>query len=217
MPVTDIALIDNDVAIKVCAYRCHNEAIALTTFADGPPAILAVATYSIRSRLERRHSLQDPAGALAAFDELVSQLSIIDPSESEVALAAEFEEHAKRLGFDLDVGESLLLAILLERNCCCLVTGDKRAIAAMAAFEAAHIGQRVMCLEMLMACLVGRYPFDEIRTRICSEPNADRTMTICFGCRTQEVTLENVLDGLFSYYSSIVETAENVLLEFGAI
>lgn len=215
--MTDIALLDNDVVLKSCTYQCQDEVANIASRSDGPAAVLTVATYAIRSRLERSTSINDKAAALAAFDSMLQKITKIEATEAEVAIAGELEEQASASGLELDVGESLLLAILLERNCSYLLTGDKRAITAIAKLKPNETGRRILCLEMLIAALLHHIPHAELRARVCAEPTADKAITNCFGCSAAEVTEHDILAGLGSYYSLLAKTAGAVMADLQSL
>jgi hypothetical protein len=144
-------LLDNDVVMKVATYTLGDETIAVTTIDDVPPAMLGVGRFVIRNRLSRPSSTAEPVRALAAFERMLAGLSLVEPDDDELAAAADLEAEAIRRDLELDGGESQLLAILVNRRCSLLVTGDKRAIAAMASMAVARAGGRVACLEQLMS------------------------------------------------------------------
>ena len=110
-------LIDNDVLLKISCYTLVDEAVAATTVANVPPAMLGVGRFVVRSRLTRARNLTNAARASAAFERLLKAVSIVEPNEAEVTLAADLEAEANRRELDLDSGESQLLAILILRAC----------------------------------------------------------------------------------------------------
>jgi hypothetical protein len=67
----------------------------------------------------------------------LGNLQVIEPTESEIELAADLEKTARQLGGAFDVGEAQLFAVLLTRGSPALVTGDKRAISAASALRRA--------------------------------------------------------------------------------
>lgn len=211
MPVTNLALLDNDVVLKACTYKCQHEVTSLATLDGNPPLLLTVASYAIRSRLQRSKSINDKSGALAAFEEMQVHLTQVDPTDAELMIAAELEEIASSQGLELDVGESQLVAILLERQLSLILTGDKRAIAAIAKLKAGEVGQRVVCLEQLVISLLAVIPHDELRKRICAEPTADKAITNCFGCGVPHLTHHDIVAGLSSYHSHLTKLAGAVL------
>lgn len=209
--MTDLALLDNDIVLKACAYRCHEVLLQAATMADGPPSMLTVAGYAIRSRLERSRAFVDRGAAITAFDQLLCHLTLIDPNEDEVAVAADLEALASERGLQLDVGESQLLAILLGRGLSLLFTGDKRAIEAIGCLAPDEVGPRIVCLERFMACVLETIPCADLRIHVCSEPQVDKAMTICFACGSEHTEPENVAAGLESYAGSLARTSAGVM------
>ena len=204
-------LLDNDVVLKVACYALVEETVAAATIDDIPPAMLGVGRFVVRGRLARAPKIADRARATAAFERMLAAMSLVEPDDAEMAAAADLEAEANRLDLELDGGESQLLAILANRACKLLITGDKRAIAAMATVGVA--GGRVACLEQLMAHIVTGTGAAVARARVCAEAQVDRAITACFGCSTAAPPRdEDMLDGLASYSAHLDRTAPGVLL-----
>lgn len=213
-------LVDNDVALKVVCYSLVDQTLAGTSFDNVPPAILGVGKFVIRSRLDRSSSIVDVDRAKAAFERLMETFSLIEPDETELAIAADLESEANRQGLELDGGESQLLAILTNRACRLLITGDKRAIRAIAVVGKAEAGKRIGCLEQLMAHLVQMAGIGAIRPRVCAEPGIDRAINICFGCTQTTTGQDEVMAALASYIRHLEKEAPGVLIlgyNFGAL
>jgi hypothetical protein len=205
-------LLDNDVALKVACYSLVDEMIAVTTFDETPSAILGVGRFVIRGRLDRAANIADVPRAKAAFEQLLKAVTLLEPDDEELAMAADLEAEANRRALELDGGESQLLAILARRACRLLITGDKRAIAAMALVAPLLAANRIGCLEQLMAQLVVAAGADVVRPLVCGEPRVDRAITSCFGCSGGQVDREDILAGLLSYISHLDRSAPGVLL-----
>lgn len=206
-------LLDNDVVLKVACYALADETLAATTIDDVLPAMLGVGRFFVRNRLARASNIVDPARAAAAFERMLAAMTLAEPDDAEMAVAADLEAEAIRRDLELDGGESQLLAILANRACSLLVTGDKRAIAAMAVVAAAEAAGRVACLEQLMAHVVGVVGSVAVRAAVCSEPGVDRAITGCFGCSmATEPGDPGVLAGLASYVRHLDKAAPGTLL-----
>lgn len=206
-------LLDNDVVLKVACYALADETVAATTIDDIPPAMLGVGRFVVRGRLARAPNIADRARATAAFELMLSGMSLIEPDDAEMAAAADLEAEANRRDLELDGGESQLLAMLANRACKLLITGDKRAIAAMAIVAFGIAGSRIACLEQLMAHIVTGIGAAATRSRVCAEAQVDRAITACFGCSTAAALRdEDVLEGLASYAAHIDRSAPGVLL-----
>lgn len=206
-------LLDNDVVFKVACYALDGETIAAATIDDIPPAMLGVGRFVVRGRLARAPNIADRARATAAFERMLAAMSLVEPDDAEMAAAADLEAEANRRDLELDGGESQLLAMLANRACKLLITGDKRAIAAMAIVAAAQAGSHVACLEQLIAHVVSAKGTAAVRPRICAEPNVDRAVTGCFACSSPAAPDDaDVAGGLASYIGHLDRSAPGVLV-----
>lgn len=205
-------LLDNDVALKVACYFLVIETVTVTTFDATPPAMLGVARFVIQGKPDRASNIADVPRAKAAFKQLLGAATLLEPDDEELAMAADLEEEASRHNLELDGGESQLLAILVRRGCRLLITGDKRAIAAMAVVAPALAAGRIGCLEQLMAHLVNVLGVDVVRPLVCGEPLVDRAITACFACASGSVAREEALAGLASYIGHLDRSAPNILM-----
>jgi hypothetical protein len=143
-------------------------------------------------------------------------MRVVEPDDTEIGLAAELEFTAQRMGVSLDSGESLLCAIVVRRSLDFLVTGDKRAIRALAQILAERsmidkLAGRVVCLEQLMIKVLASGVFSEVRNAICKNAKIDRALAICFSCSREDVTLDQVGDGLQSYVADLRRDASSIM------
>ncbi|SKA31726.1 hypothetical protein [Consotaella salsifontis] len=215
--MTERTLIDNDVALKAACYTLVEETVEVLTIDDVAPAMLGVGRFVIAKRIERAKYIMDRNRASAAFSRLLARVLMIEPDDTELSIAADLEAEANRRGLELDGGESQLLAVLANRSCSFLVTGDKRAIVAMSRVAAKEADSRIMCFEQLVACIVSAAGHDNVRVRVCGEPLADRAVTSCFGCSLSEAPdPQYVLDGLASYSRHLNGEAPGVLSREGS-
>lgn len=210
--MADGVLLDNDVVLKACAYRCHSETLAAMTLDGEPPAMLGIARFTLRTRLGGQNSLTDPKGATQAFEMMLAELRLLEPTKDEIALAAELEEQASVKALDFDTGESQLVAILLLRSLPLLVTGDKRAIVAISGISLGGAEGRIACQEQLIARLLRDIPHTTLRDRVCAEPRADKALTACFACSAPSVSVDDVLAGLDSYTGHLREATGPMLI-----
>jgi hypothetical protein len=207
----DRVLVDNDILLKIAAWQLDAPLLAISTTAAGSPAMLSIARYVVRRKLSRQ-ALHDASGAEQAFDRLCEAMAAIEPELVEIEMAAALEETAGQAGLELDVGESQLVAILVARGAALLLTGDKRAIKAIATLEPQDFGTRVACLEQAIWLILAREDAGAIRRCICSEPTVDKAVTSCFAChRNDEVTAADIEAGLSSYIGDLTRLAGVVL------
>jgi len=204
-------LLDNDVALKISCYSLVEQTTSIVAFDEAPPAMLGVGRFVIRNRLERSSNVSDVTSAKDAFERLLQTTVLLEPNDEELAIAADLEEKATRQGLELDGGESQLVAILMKRACELLITGDKRAIAALEKVASDLVAGRVACLEQLIAQIVHLAGVAVVRPRICREPKVDRALTSCFGCSQVDASKDDVVAGLSSYIGHLGRSAPGVL------
>lgn len=210
-----VALIDNDVLYKTAMYG-----LALALLGTEPVGAkqfhtLGAARFMISKKLTRRPPTRGVKLALQEFEALLAKLSALEPTDEEIALAAELEYLASQQGYALDGGESLLCAILITRDCDYLFTGDKRAITAIGLLVPQQgckpLAGRVVCLEQLFKELLGHVDPAVVRLAVCAEPRVDTALTNCFACHSPTPAVEGFFEGLDSYVGSIDTAAPGVL------
>jgi hypothetical protein len=204
-------LIDNDVLLKVSAWRLDEALLTAMTSGACRPGMLGAARFVVRKRLARR-GLVNPDAAAAAFERLCAGMVLLEPEPAELAAAAALEEAALRAGLELDAGESQLTAMLIARNARLLLTGDKRAMTALAALQPAEIGRRVASLEQLVRLFAQLLGIDVLRAAVCGERQADTSMAVCFGCHRSDYPPSEIEVGLSSYDGDLARDAGAILV-----
>ncbi|RYC31258.1 hypothetical protein D3273_14160 [Lichenibacterium minor] len=207
------ALVDNDVVLKLCCYGYHEslgEAVG-----HAAVGMLSIARHVLRDAMRRSRSIAHRDKVVEALEGAFASSIMLVVDEAELALATEFAERAARVGVDLDTGEAQLLAILLSRAAPLLVTGDKRAVMAIAELGLTGAHGRVACLEQVLAALVDLHGTQAVRAAVCAEPAVDRAATTCFACSADTVSEEDVRAGLESYVGDLRRRGGPVLVGFG--
>jgi hypothetical protein len=206
------AVVDNDILLKVCLYQLDKEFLELLSQTTLVGAVLPVACYVVRSRLEHLGSAS-PTAVCGALERLLSGLVAAEPDTDELQLAAIFESDAQRQNLELDGGESQLLAMLITRGLRLLFTGDKRAVRAFERLADHPMPEGfVCCLEQVVSTLVRRFGVSSLRDRICNEPAVDKAISACFACRSSIEDLASVIEGLSSYIRDLRHSAHRVLV-----
>lgn len=205
-------LLDNDVVLKVACYSLPGEMVSATSFDGTRPAMLGVGKFVIWGRLARSSKIADAERAKAAFDYVLQEVALLEPDDEELSMAADLEAAANQSSLELDGGESQLLAILLNRGARLLITGDKRAIHAIGIISKTEVGERIACLEQLIAHFVRVAGLGAVHSRICAEPRVDRAISICFGCPDMATDQEGVLEALASYITHLSSEVPGVLV-----
>jgi hypothetical protein len=210
------ALVDNDILIKCACYSLLED-----LWSDGSSVddigILGAARYVVVNHLMERGKIIDRSSAAASFERFLESVSELEPTEIELALASSIEEEAILADVDLDGGESQLCAVAIIRGDFLVVTGDKRAIRAAERLlddvqDLAALSAKVVCFEQLIAGIVKRRGSTAARAKICAEPDADKTLAICFGCgHSRSTDSQSVSEGLVSYVHSLRAEAPTLL------
>ncbi|XXX76350.1 hypothetical protein WMF30_52750 [Sorangium sp. So ce134] len=214
--MSESTLLDNDVMIKVCCYALADEVCSLLAASGGTAAALEVTRFIVAKQINRKSRIKDKSSASAQFAQMCSHLTFIEPTEEEIALAAEIETQAQKQNLPLDRGESQILAVLLSSAAKLMLTGDKRAISAIEMLAREHervqaCQGRLACLEQLVVALLDRHGELYLRPRICREPSTDQSIAICFSCGASAAMVGNAREGLDSYIRAIRSQAPTVL------
>lgn len=210
------AAIDNDILFKGACYGLLNELIATSCPDTETFGTLGSARFVVAKKIEKNKLVRNRTAALDALSQFLNRSEALEPSGSEQSMAADLELAAQRLGINLDTGESQLCAMLVLRVLPLLLTGDKRAITAMERLVDADtrlvpLCGRVRCLEQLVYDALMKGDHSTLRTAICSEPEADKALAICFSCKSESVVLANIIEGLQSYVRALRAEAARIL------
>lgn len=215
------AYIDNDILHKFSAYGLLQDLLTIHPFGGCSFFMLGAARYIVRKKLQKKPPTRGIESTLAELDTSFSRIIVIEPAREEINLAAELEFAAQKLNVDLDPGESMLCAAFLIRGGDYIYTGDKRAVYALQALlETCSVStvlrNRVACLEQLLLALLDTQQKDLIRSAICAEPLVDKTLTVCFSCRSENANTASWKEGLLSYIKDLHKHAPMVLFPCGA-
>lgn len=165
---------------------------------------------SLRFVVGKRLNRMGLSAASEQLDQFLQAATEIDLSESELELAASIEEFSLNSGLELDAGESILISVGILRQLQRVVTGDKRAICSCKsiASEFPFIEQlkgHLFSLEQLLGKLVKIHGQNEIRSRVCSDPSADKAAKICFACNATKFSEGDAIKALSSYQLDLAQ------------
>lgn len=210
------SLMDNDVLHKATSYGLLQDIINDALARDEKYGVLGAAKHVVRKKLKKRPPSRGFDVALEDFNAIFSHLSELEPTSVEIALAACLEYEAQCLNLELDTGESMLCAVQLTRQLNHILTGDKRAIAAIEELISTkkisgEIASKLICLEQVFQWLLLSHGADYIRAAVCSERDVDRAISNCFSCSSPEISAESSAHGLKSYIISLRQTAPTAL------
>jgi hypothetical protein len=210
------AVVDNDILFKGACYGILSDLLAAHNDGVGAIGILGAARFVIPKKIKRAKLLGSIESAEKNLMTFLAQCKILEPTIDEQMLAAEFELAGQKLGVNLDIGESQLCAIVARRIIPLLLTGDKRAIIAIEELlsngaDLDSLCGRIKCLEQIWLSALEQTDFEKMRVAVCAEPEIDKTATICFACSSQQVSADDVVEGLHSYIKYLRLKAIRVL------
>lgn len=196
--------LDNDIVIKSCQFAITEDLLNVLR-PIGSPHILSVSAYVIPKRVATKKGLSNLQRITDDCAALLAELIKVEPTDEEINLAADFEDRARAMQLELDVGESQLLAILISRQSQLMVTGDKRAISAAEVFIEARpeCRHKIACFEQILLEILRYKDAGALRTNICAEAVADKAISICFSCQQACVRQDDVFEGLKSYIGAV--------------
>lgn len=207
MPEPD--LVDNDVVFKLSCYDLG--AVFQGTFEGREkPRRLGLAQFVLPKKIRKSSRVRDKDAAQRNLEVLLAWAEGIEPTDAELALAAEIEDIARTGNLTFDSGESQLLAVLLVRGPERLYTGDKRAIVALRTITVAlarevEVAGRVVCFEQVLMTLLELLGDKELAARVCREADVDKTAAICCGCASGGSDKSNIIEGFQSYIAHLRE------------
>lgn len=207
-------LVDNDILLKAACYGLFDELFSKNGKLFG---ILGAARYVVAKKIVKHPLKGDSELAVGRLDAFVDHSAVVEPTADEQILAADFELAAQLNGVALDAGESQLCAVLITRSLEQLWTGDKRAIQALEDLlqsdeRLSFLCGKVQCLEQLVLASLTEKNFTSIRVAICGEPKVDKTLSICFSCRSESASLEVIKECLDSYINDLRSHAPEILI-----
>jgi hypothetical protein len=188
--------LDNDALLKLVNYDLLETALTMFSILPEDIHVLATAKYALLPAKDRLRycSNQESANRLEAFLSKATKLTVegVD-SEMLDALVAQP---------GIDPGEALMLAIAASNPESHVITGDKRALAALHAGKHlvhvhAALAGRVLSLELLFLFLV-EGDFARVQTCVRNQPGVDRALTNVFGV-SAPASPESVRGALNSY------------------
>jgi hypothetical protein len=125
------AMVDNDIIFKGTCYGLLDEFLSPVCATRDLVGVLGAAQFVVSKKITKKNPKKGIAVALRHLKDFLERVTVVEPTEDEQKMAAEFELAAQRAGLVLDVGESQLCAIVICRLTPLLLTGDKRAIQAI--------------------------------------------------------------------------------------
>jgi len=115
---------------------------------------------------------------------------------------------------DIDPGEAVLLSAAIVDRRAVIITGDKRAIRAVAQLAPRlreKLAGRIMCLEQILLKALAIYGLEWLRDHVCISPRTERSALVIMGSRC-DAPIESVQAALSSYIGEMASLCEPSLL-----
>lgn len=211
------AALDNDIILKGASYGFLADLLA--ALPDGPfsHGVLGAARFMLPKKLAKK-TVNRMDKAKAELVAALAELEVLEPDEIEQRLAADLQFNAQQANLPLDAGEAQLIAIVITRKLAHLLTGDKRAIGALALMPFPEIvprealANRLVCFEQAIWVLCDQIGATALRVAICAEREVDTQMRICFSCASPEVQEASWRQGLRSAIDEIRALGPDLLV-----
>ena len=199
MPFGTSLLVDVDAMCKLAHWRLLELLPAITGVALPACSTLVSTKFRALKAIDKPDGkvfrCVDAAKAVVSTVEAFAVLPQPDP-----ALLAQFQDIA-----GIDSGEAVMLARLIEDSSTLFLTGDKRALRAVAAMDdrvRASIAERVVPVECVIKCVLDAFGIDELRARVCTWKDVDKAIAIVMGSRCDQAEA-SVREGLASYLGEL--------------
>lgn len=202
-------LVDNDALLKLARYGLLDALVTMFGVDVRNIRVLATAKYSLlpaKNRLLRCRD-EDSANRLEEFLTRSEPLSPVDTDTNLLDALSAIPS--------IDAGEALLLAAGASDHETLVITGDKRALAALCADSsisqvANALAGRVVTLEVIFWQLVNK-GFTHTQSCVRSKPDVDKAISNVFGVSTP-ATIDSVREALASYINHLQEVTDGLLL-----
>ena len=189
-------LIDNDALLKLARYGLLDTAITAFGASPSDVRVLATAKYSLLPTKNRLLRCKDEASA-ARLEDFLSKTVSLSTADTDAELLDTLNAVPS-----IDAGEALLLAAGASDGEAVIITGDKRALAALCSDDSvSHVAHalagRVASLEVLFWQMVEQHFHD---TQLCvrSNPDIDKALSNAFGM-SAPASLDSAREALASY------------------
>lgn len=206
-----LLLIDVDALCKLAHWRLLAELPALTGVSWHDCATLSSAKHRARRAVDKPDgkTFRDVAAAQEAVAAIGHMQSTLDVNPQALG---PFEDAP-----GIDPGEAVLLSALAAHSNARLLTGDKRALRALAALDASitqAYANRIVIVEHVILAALDERGLTWLRERVCPWKDIDKAVGVIMGsrCDLQEAA---VREGIASYIDEMAELCDPSILANG--
>lgn len=202
-------LVDVDAAAKLAHWQMLMELPGLLQVGLAECAVLTSLEFRAKRRIgaakpDKVFVTEEAAEMAIQFAALAGRLDAVEP-------LAELQDLP-----DVDPGEAILLsAAILDRRAV-IITGDKRAIRAVAQLcqpLREKLAGRVMCIEQILLKALAVHGLTWLRDHVCIPPRTEKSALVIMGSRC-DAPFESVQAALSSYIGEMASLCEPSLLRF---
>ena len=202
-------LVDNDALLKLARYGLLDALVSMFGFDVRDIRVLATAKYSLLPAKNRLLRCKDEDGA-NRLEEFLTRSDPLSPVDTDANLLDALSAIPS-----IDAGEALLLAAGASDYETLVITGDKRALAALCADSsiaqvADALAGRVVTLEVIFWQLVNK-DFTHTQSCVRSKPDVDKAISNVFGV-SAPATIDSVREALASYINHLQGVTGGLLL-----
>jgi len=209
-----IGFIDNDILLKLVAFRLFEEAVSSFEIAKTDLRFLPTAKFMfLQLRRQQKTMYTD--------DILQRVIAIVESCQTIADVANDSESRAEAIQLDavseIHLGEARLILATRREDSFLLMSGDKNCMRALSQLPDEiydRLCGRVVCLEQVVLKMIDVLGFDEMCDRIYPAVQYDKSIHFCFGY--SKLALEpQVRDALQSCIDEIHTAAPGLLAELG--
>lgn len=201
-------LLDADAVCKLANWQLLEDLPDLVAVVPGNMMVISSLVHRANRSLTKldKRLFADEIAAQQTVSFLTKTTKLPEPDPARMAV---FQDVA-----DIDAGEAILFALLLQCPESKVLTGDKRAIRGLINIPKdvrASLTGRFICLEQIVAKALSVFGLEQIREKICPRRNIDRSIANAMGSRC-DATHPAVEEGLSSYINELHRLYEPALL-----
>ncbi len=202
-------LVDNDALLKLARYGLLDALVTMFGVDVRDIRVLATAKYSLLPAKNRLLRCKDEDSA-NRLEEFLARSGPLGPVDTDANLLDALSAIPS-----IDAGEALLLAAGASDYETLVITGDKRALAALCADSsiaqvADALAGRVLTLEVIFWQLVNM-DFTHTQSCVRSKPDVDKAIGNVFGV-SAPATIDSVREALASYINHLQGVTGGLLL-----
>lgn len=199
--MTALVLLDSDAARKLCQYQLLSELAKALQCSFQNLAVLPQLRFQLR--LADRQAAIKKLGSEEAFAQALDLVQNAKAVEVQI-------EYSNRLLVldrpDIDSGEAVLFAALVQHNDAQMISGDKRAFVALSKINGEPLLDtlwvRFMCLEEALLIILDSEDFDQVSTKVRARADVDKALNLAFG-RSAAAERASVRSALSSYIGDL--------------